>query len=297
MFFLNSQFVILKMENAYQASKLEELTYVAFDVETTGLSPVAHRLVELSGVKFDYHQKKVETFSHLINPEVAIPPEVVGIHGIDDKMVEDKPKASFVIPEFLNWIGEDTVLIAHNAPFDLEFMRVNIARLGLNCPTNYVLDTLVISRELMPDAPRHQLKTVVELLGLPTGGYHRALADSVHVKDIFLKLMGDKSLGEFANLSTMGAVSTFNFDRFLDDVVAGLPDKDRKNMDRLKHAIDGKAVVEMTYQGAVTTRRRVKPISLVHSRGQIYLNAFCVRVNAERTFRLDRISKLKEPLV
>lgn len=274
-------------------STLEDITYVAFDVETTGLSAVANQLVELSGVKFDYKGEKQETFSELINPLNPIPPEVTKIHGITDDMVKDSPSVKEVVPKFLNWMGKDSVLIAHNAPFDLEFMRVNIAKLGLECPDNYVLDTLIISRELMPDAPRHQLQTIVELLGLPSGGYHRALADSVHVKDVFLTLAQSGNLKQFENLCAMGAVSTFNFDQFFDEVFDALSQEDKKNLETLKKAIEKKESLHMTYNGAVKTSRRVEPISIVHSRGQFYLTAFCNNVNAERTFRVDRISKLK----
>lgn len=280
------------MSDISYKSSLDSLTFVAFDVETTGLSPVANRLVELSGVKFTPRNGELETFSELINPESPIPEEVTGIHGIDDQMVRDKPTAKEVIPKFLEWIGFESVLMAHNAPFDLDFMRVNIAKLGLNCPSNYVIDTLVLSRECLPDAPRHQLKTVVEMLELPSGGYHRALADSVHVKEIFLSLVKASKLTLFENLCALGAVTTFNFDQFKDDVIDSMSDKDRQTMQQIQHAIDNRKTVQITYNGAVTSTRRVQPISLVHSRGQIYLTAFCKNVNAERTFRVDRIGKL-----
>lgn len=273
-------------------SKLNDLTFIAFDVETTGLSPVANRLVELSGVKFSYDNAKVETFSELIDPEMPIPPEVTRIHGITDEMVDGKPTVARVIPAFLDWIGDDSVLIAHNAPFDLEFMRVNIARLGLGCPDNYVVDTLVLSREVMPEAPRHQLKTIVELLELPSGGYHRALADSEHVKEVFRKLTMASHFPCFENLCAIGAVTTFNFDQFAEQVQDALPAEAKRTMERIQKAIEGKLMVEITYNGAVVSKRQVKPISLVHSRGQIYLTAFCQMVRAERTFRIDRIASL-----
>ncbi|MCB9471808.1 MAG: WYL domain-containing protein [Candidatus Obscuribacterales bacterium] len=273
-------------------SNLNDITFVAFDVETTGLSPVANRLVELSGVKFSYDNGKVETFSELIDPEMPIPREVTNIHGITDRMVRGKPNAAAVIPKFLSFIGADSVLIAHNAPFDLEFMRVNIARLGLVCPENYVVDTLVLSREVLPEAPRHQLKTVVEMLELPSGGYHRALADSEHVKEVFRLLTARSHFPCFENLCAIGAVTTFNFDQFAEQVADALPEAAKKTMEKIQKAIDSKLVVEITYNGAVVSRRKVQPISLIHSRGQIYLTAFCKMARAERTFRIDRIESL-----
>ena len=280
------------MSDITYKSNLDSLTYVAFDVETTGLSAVAQKLVELSGVKFNPLSHEVETFSRLINPEIPIPREVTNIHGIDDKMVKGKPTVRQVVPEFLDWIGFNSVLIAHNAPFDLDFMRVNVARLGLECPTNYVIDTLVLSRECLPEAPRHQLKTVVETLNLPSGGYHRALADSVHVKDVFLTLIKASNLTLFEHLCALGAVTTFNFDQYKDQVIESMSERDRENMTLLEKAIADSSTLEITYNGAVMTTRRIRPISLVHSRGQIYLTAYCNTVRAERTFRVDRIGKL-----
>ena len=230
-------------------SNLNDITFVAFDVETTGLSPVANRLVELSGVKFSYDNGKVETFSELIDPEMPIPREVTNIHGITDQMVRGKPTAATVIPDFLSFIGSDSVLIAHNAPFDLEFMRVNIARLGLVCPENYVVDTLVLSREVLPEAPRHQLKTVVEMLELPSGGYHRALADSEHVKEVFRLLTARSHFPCFENLCAIGAVTTFNFDQFAEQVADALPEADLRYGIKLLARVDQDQVQELALVG------------------------------------------------
>src|SRR5262249_4594887 len=145
---------------------LHDLQYVSFDVETTGLSPVVARLVEVSGVKFKLSGEIVSTFSSLIDPETPIPPEVSLIHGITDDMVADAPKSAEVIPAFVNWLNEaNTVLVAHNAPFDVEFLQVAASRLRLDKPSHCVVDTLPLTRRLLPDAPNHQLKTLVEYLG------------------------------------------------------------------------------------------------------------------------------------
>ncbi len=271
---------------------LENLTFVAFDVETTGLSPISNQLVELSGVKFNCLDDKTETFSTLINPLVEITPQLTSIHGISNEMVAGSPTYHTAVPAFLDWAG-DAVFIAHNAPFDVEFIRVNVAKLGRVCPSNFVVDTLVLSRELLPDSPRHQLKTVVDYLGLPPGEYHRALADSFHVRSVFLKLIEQAKYKEWQNLLALGSVSGFSYDRFRDEIHAAMSAEVKKIMASIESAITEEVHINITYNGTFQTRRTVKPVSLIHSRGNFYLNAFCQKAQAERIFRVDKIEKLK----
>ncbi len=271
---------------------LENLTFVAFDVETTGLSPISNQLVELSGVKFNYQSDKTETFSTLINPQVEITAQLTSIHGISNEMVADSPTYHTVVPEFLDWAG-DAVFIAHNAPFDVEFIRVNVAKLGRTCPNNFVVDTLVLSRELLPESPRHQLKTVVDFLGLPPGEYHRALSDSFHVRSIFTKLMERAQYKQWQNLLALGSVSGFGYDRFRDEIHASMPLEVQQIMANIELAITEQVHINITYNGAFQSKRTVKPVSIIHSRGNFYLNAFCPKVKAERIFRVDKIEKMK----
>lgn len=271
---------------------LENLTFVAFDVETTGLSPISNQLVELSGVKFNCLDDKTETFSTLINPLVEITPQLTSIHGISNEMVAGSPTYHTAVPAFLDWAG-DAVFIAHNAPFDVEFIRVNVAKLGRVCPSNFVVDTLVLSRELLPDSPRHQLKTVVDYLGLPPGEYHRALADSFHVRSVFLKLIEQAKYKQWQNLLALGSVSGFSYDRFRDEIHAAMSAEVKKIMASIESAITEEVHINITYNGTFQSRRTVKPVSLIHSRGNFYLNAFCQKAQAERIFRVDKIEKLK----
>jgi len=274
-------------------TSLSQLEFVAFDVETTGLSPVANRLVELSGVKFRIGEENFETFSTLIDPEVPIPAVVTGIHGITDEMVQGAPTFKEAVCDFVEWSGSDSVMMAHNAPFDVEFMRVNLARAGRTCPTNYVVDTLTISREFLRETKNHQLKTVVEHFALPTGGYHRALADSIHVKEVFKCLSRDYQLGRWDDLVVNGFVSTFDYDRFAESSISSLSEKTQEIVESIREVISRSASMTMEYQGAYKSTRTVQPTALIHSRGNFYLTAFCRRAQAERTFRVDKISKVK----
>ncbi|MBZ0184802.1 MAG: WYL domain-containing protein, partial [Candidatus Obscuribacterales bacterium] len=143
------------------------------------------------------------------------------------------------------------------------------------------------------EAPRHQLKIIVEFLGLPTGDYHRALSDSMHVKGVFQKLTELKGLKDWQSLLTMGAVQSFDFDRHAESVKASMPLEVVAIIDSIRLAIDSRQVLSLTYNGVVKTNRTVLPKALIHSRGQYYMNGFCQKVQAERTFRVDRITRVK----
>lgn len=272
---------------------LSQFEFVAFDVETTGLSPVANRLVELSGVKFRRDSQTFDTFSTLIDPEVPIPDVVTGIHGITDEMVQGAPTAKEAVTSFVEWSGCDSVMMAHNAPFDVEFLRVNLARAGVACPANFVVDTLTIAREFLRETKNHQLKTVVEHFSLPQGDYHRALSDSVHVKNVFLRLTEDYQLKNWNDLTSNGFVSKFDYDHHAESVMSSLPEKTLLIVESIRSVIERSASMVMEYQGSFKSTRNVQPTALIHSRGNLYLTAFCRRAQAERTFRVDKISKIK----
>ncbi len=272
---------------------LSQFDFVAFDVETTGLSPVANRLVELSGVKFRKDSETFETFSTLIDPEVPIPSVVTGIHGITDEMVQGAPTAKQAVSDFVEWSGSDSVMMAHNAPFDVEFLRVNLARAGVPCPSNFVVDTLTIAREFLRETKNHQLKTVVEHFNLPQGDYHRALSDSFHVKNVFLQLAADYQLKNWNDLTSNGFVSSFDYDHHAESTMNSLPEKTLLIVESIRSVIERSASMVMEYQGSFKSTRNVQPTALIHSRGNLYLTAFCRRAQAERTFRVDKISKIK----
>ncbi len=272
---------------------VSDISFVAFDVETTGLSPVANRLVELCGVRFSTQRDSFETFSTLINTEAPIPKEVTAIHGITDDMVELAPKAKTAVANFIDWAGPDCVFMAHNADFDVEFVRVNLARAALPCPKNFVVDTLTLSREFLRDAPNHQLKTVVQHLSLPSGDYHRALADSIHVKDVFRAMSERQNLKRWRDLSENGFVSTFDYDRYEASSSETLSEEAMEVVESIRRAIEMSLPVRLEYNGQYKSKRTVQPTALIHSRGNFYLTAFCKRAQAERTFRVDRISNVK----
>jgi DNA polymerase-3 subunit alpha (Gram-positive type) len=176
---------------------LTKLTFVAFDTETTGFGAKQNRIVEIGAVKFKDGEEIAEK-TWLINPERPIPYWANRVHGIDDKMVADSPTFAEVYPEFLAFIG-DSVLIAHNARFDVDFMHASIERAGLQHAENPVIDSLRLFRAWFPDADSHSLEPLSADLGLAGDVYHRATDDSRY---IFLIM--DHWLRKHGNATTYG---------------------------------------------------------------------------------------------
>ena len=112
------------------------------------------------------------------------------MHGITDAMVRGKPTIEHVLPHFIEFLGEsDTILLAHNAPFDLGFLAMALTRLGIAYPPHDVFDTLDMARRLYPTWPSHSLEHVAIRLNVANTAEHRALSDARLVKDVFLEVL------------------------------------------------------------------------------------------------------------
>jgi DNA polymerase III epsilon subunit len=172
--------------------RLTDITFLAFDTETTGLFPIMHRMVEVGAVHFRLDGRELATFQMLINPEVPIPPDVQQVHGITDAMVRGQPTVEQIMPHFIEFLGApDTILLAHNASFDLSFLAMALTRLGIASPPHNVFDTLEMTRRLYPTWLSHSLEHVATRLEVAKRAEHRALSDARLVKDVFLAMLKD----------------------------------------------------------------------------------------------------------
>ena len=160
--------------------------YVVFDIETTGFSPVKNRIIEIGAVKVSGGEI-VDRFSTFVNPETPIPFEIVKLTGIHDDMVMDSPTIETILPEFLEFCG-DAVLVAHNANFDMSFIKENAKRLNIPKEFTYV-DTVGIARLLLPNQAKHTLDAVAKTLGISLENHHRAVDDAGATAEIFVKFI------------------------------------------------------------------------------------------------------------
>lgn len=180
-------------------AKLQNVTFVVFDLETTGFSQANDRIVEIGAVKFR-DGKVIEEKSWLVNPGRRIPWMAEHVHGISDETVKDAPSFASVYPEFLDFIN-GSVLMAHNAKFDVGFIASEIKRAGFPLPPNKAVDSLSLFRNWYPGAKSHSLEEVVRYTELEPGVFHRGLDDSVYVFQIF-----DKFVKQSGSVHTLGDV-------------------------------------------------------------------------------------------
>ncbi len=158
--------------------------FVAIDVETTGLSPVANELIEISAIKYD-GAKKVDTFCTLIKPKEKIPYYITNITGITNDMVKNSPSVENVMPQLIEFIG-DSPIVAHNANFDYKFIQ-NYSNYSFS--KNKVIDTVAISRKMYPELPNHKLSTIAKEIGITEDGFHRAEFDCECCAKIYIKAL------------------------------------------------------------------------------------------------------------
>ena len=161
-------------------------SYVVFDIETTGFSPIKNRIIEIGAVKVEKGEI-TERFSAFVNPQVPIPFEIEKLTGINDDMVVEAPGIDVVLPQFLAF-SEGCVLVAHNANFDMSFIMENANRLGYETDFTYV-DTVPIARILLPNQAKHTLDAVAKSLGVSLENHHRAVDDAEATAQIFVKML------------------------------------------------------------------------------------------------------------
>ena len=161
-------------------------TCVVFDIETTGFSPIKNKIIEIGAVKVE-NGKITDKFSTFVNPEVPIPFEIEKLTSISDNMVLNAPTIEQALPEFLEFC-KDAVMVAHNASFDMSFMKHNAMLLGKSFePT--ILDTVSMARFLLPNLHRFKLDTVAKELKISLENHHRAVDDAGATAEIFVKFV------------------------------------------------------------------------------------------------------------
>ena len=178
-------------------------TFVVFDLETTGFSPSKNQIIEIGAVKV-VNGSITERFSTFVNPKVPIPFEIEQLTSINDDMVLDAPTIDEILPKFMEFC-QDAVMVAHNADFDMSFIKHNCSALGLECEKT-VLDTVALSRVLLPALNRFKLDTVAKALNVSLAHHHRAVDDAACTAEIFgrlVEMLRDRGVETMEDLDQM----------------------------------------------------------------------------------------------
>ena len=161
-------------------------SFVVFDLETTGFSAAKNKIIEIGAVKV-VNGSITERFSTFVNPKVPIPYEIEQLTHITDDMVLDAPMIHEILPQFMEFC-QNAVMVAHNADFDMSFIRHNCDLLGLECEKT-VLDTVALARVLLPSLNRFKLNTIAKALNISLENHHRAVDDAACTAEIFVRLV------------------------------------------------------------------------------------------------------------
>ena len=209
--------------------------YVVFDLETTGFSPETNRIIEIGAVKVQ-NGKIVDKFSTFVNPQVPIPFRIEQLTSINDSMVIDAPVIADILSEFMKFC-EGCVMVAHNADFDMSFIKKNCQRLDIPCkPT--IVDTVALARVLLPNLNRFKLDTVAKALGVSLENHHRAVDDAGCTAEIFVKfieMLRERGMSTLDEVNAMGTSSVQNVQKMptYHAIILATCDQGRTNLYKL----------------------------------------------------------------
>lgn len=259
---------------------------VAIDLETTGLSPLCDRIIELSAIKVT--PSETTTFDQLIDPEKVIPQFTIDIHGITNDMIVGKPKIEEVLPKFLEFAGK-LPWIAHNAKFDAGFMVFNIHQLNLDSYMSDVYCSINFARYTMKEMTSYKLANLVKELDIPLENHHRALDDAIACLKVFI-----------AGVSRL--LETYDVPKIKKGYVCNMADFSKKktldipyNLRGLKQACEEQELIEIRYRGGSHKGkfRPVKAMSLLPMPSGNVLYAHCMLSDLYKSFTLKKIAEFK----
>lgn len=165
----------------------EGAVFTAFDTETSGITPTTSRIIEIGAVRFT-KDGIISKWSKLFDPDQVLSPFIVNLTHITQEMVDAADPINKHIRSFLNFLGS-SIIVAHNAQFDLNFLNAECENCGLPLTKNQAIDTLQLSRITIPEAQYHKLDFLADFLGIDKGSSHRALDDAITCMELFKKCL------------------------------------------------------------------------------------------------------------
>ncbi len=189
------------------------MRFISFDLETTGFISGVDRIVEIGAVRF-INGVPDAIFATLVNPQRDIPEAASRVNGITNDMVADKPTVEKLLAPFAEFCGDD-IIVAHNAPFDFQFLCADIEKYEAKAPRGVVLDTCMIARKVFPGLPNYKLGTLVQHLEIPAANFHRAEEDAHYCGHLFVKtihkMTGGLVFPPIENLVTLSGKAELRF--------------------------------------------------------------------------------------
>lgn len=261
-------------------------TFVVFDVETTGFSAIDDRIIEMGAVKIQ-DGKVIDNFSEFTDPGFHIPYRITELTTIDDATVAGCPSFDELLEKFMDFC-KDSVLVAHNAEFDISFIKSSMHRKGVKFDFEYI-DTLELSRYLLPDLKKHKLDTLTSLFNITLENHHRAIDDATATGFVFLKLLdllkeqGCNDLEAISKIKSQNYYNVYKISIFATNLV-GL--KNLYRLISLSH-IDNYNRQPIVYKSQIDANREGLLIGSGTYNGPIY-NA-CIR--CEENDRLKEMMK------
>ncbi|QTQ12081.1 3'-5' exonuclease [Treponema parvum] len=186
---------MLPGNNIYKNYKLLRLlledgaVLTAFDTETTGITCETDKIIEIGAVKFDI-DGVLDTYHTLVDPLSDIPEDVTNVNHITNEMVKGSPPVGKVLPDFLRFI-DNSILVAHNANFDLNFMNTELLRNGMKPLKNKTIDTLELARWAYPKLGKYALQFLAKTFSINVENAHRADDDALVCMNLFLRCLKD----------------------------------------------------------------------------------------------------------
>lgn len=266
---------------------LEDITFVSFDLETTGLFPVTSEIIEIGAVKFKL-SGEIERFQQLVKPVNEVTHESFLIHNISNDMLEDKPYISEVIKDFLDFI-EGCVLVAHNSMFDMSFISYALIKNKISFPDNIALDTRILGHNLFPEIGNYKLSTLTKFFKIDNSVFHRAVYDAEYCMKVFLAVI-NKYFDISNNLQEVVKYNkTIDFSVISEnDDIGEIPNI----YDPLKQAIKSSTKINIRYKrhNGEVLEREITPIGFLRVKSKLYVEAFCHLRGEKRNFKINKIS-------
>ncbi len=268
---------------------IKDCQFIAFDFETTGITSGVDRVIEIGAVRFSLAEPTIDTFESLVYTDKPISSSASAVHGLSFDDLEDAPTMQEVLPAFLRFLGDDAILLAHNASFDRSFLAAECDLCRLPSPGNQVLCTLPFCKAVWPESDNYRLETIGRMLGLIANEEHRGLADSLLLRDVFLRGITESGISELNDLLSqykphqMKTVAEVSF--------SATSHVASEEVRLIEKAISSNRDIAIQYGEHSRSFRTVTPESCFSRGPKQYMVAICHREGISKTFRIDRIQE------